>query len=141
MKGRFTIVILNLFQDLNRYRNIERQGRMAFYGMTILFLMLLLSPCSHAESEQVDLILPPALASKDAPFYEGAQVKIGEALMPVRTGKLPSDQLAAFNPDAQELIISDSQAATETDKGKALFEVLDALQAGAIAPAAGTEAK
>ena len=141
MKANSAIVTLNSFQGLYGCRNIERQGRMAFYGMTTAFLILLLPFSAHADNTSIDLILPPALASKDAPFYEGAQVKIGDTLMPVRTGKLPIDQLAAFNPDAQELIISDSQAATETDKGKALFEVLDALQAGAIAPAAGTEAK
>ncbi len=141
MKLKPFIVTLNPFQGLNGCRNIKRQGRMAFYGMTILFLMLLISTGIRAESETVDLILPPALASKDAPFYEGAQVKIGDALMPVRTGKLPSDQLAAFDPDNHELVISDSQNASETDKGKALFEVLDALQAGAIAPATGTETK
>lgn len=101
--------------------------------------LLLLPFSAYAESETVDLILPPALASKDAPFYEGAKVKIGDTLMPVRLGDLPDDQLAAFNPDDQELVISDSKTATEEDKGKALFDVLDALQAGAIAPAAGRE--
>lgn len=105
----------------------------------VLAALFLLPLSAYAESETVDLILPPALASKDAPFYEGAQVKIGDTLMPVRTGALPEDQLAAFNPDGQELVISDSKAATEEDKGRALFDVLDALQAGAIAPAAGPE--
>ena len=116
------------------------QGPRIKSGVTVMMIFFCAATAQAADTS-VDLILPPALASKDAPFYEGAQVKIGDTLMPVRTGKLPSDQLAAFNPDAQELTISDSQSATETDKGKALFEVLDALQAGAIAPAAGTEAK
>lgn len=101
--------------------------------------LLLLPSSALAESDSVDLILPPALASKDAPFYEGAQVKIGDVVMPVRMGDLPEDQLAAFNPEDKELVISDSKTATEEDKGKALFDVLDALQAGAIAPAAGVE--
>lgn len=106
----------------------------------IVFLALLcLAPSARAADSAVtvDLILPPALADKGAPLYRGAKVKIGDQLLPVREGALPIGQLAAFVPDQHSLIISNNPDASEEAKNKALFDVLDALQAGAVAPAAG----
>lgn len=92
---------------------------------------------SGAGAETVDLVLPPALTSHDAPFYEQAQVKIGERLIPVREGALPEGTLARYVPEQNAVIVSNSMNATEAEKGRALLEMMDALQASAIAPAAG----
>lgn len=111
---------------------MKRKGLIAF----LLFLWL--APNAWAEDVAVDLILPPSLESKDAPFYRGAQVKLGDEMIKVREAALPEGQLAAFHPEEKSVIVSDKKDATEEAKGQALLEVLDALQAGAVAPAAGS---
>jgi hypothetical protein len=107
-----------------------------FRSLALFGILIASAPVFAGE---VDLILPPALESADAPFYRGAQVKLGDQLMPVREGALPKGQLAAFVPEKNAVIISNKQDASQADKGRALFDVLDALEAGAIAPAAGQE--
>lgn len=104
-------------------------------------LCFLLVPCwvgAQSTSQQVDLILPPTLQTPDAPIYRGAQVKIGDTLVPIHEAPLPAGQLAAFQPDKNRVVISNGTAKDEA-KTAALLQVLDALQLGAVAPAAGQE--
>jgi hypothetical protein len=93
----------------------------------------------NATNPSVDLILPPVLANKDAPIYRGAKVKIGDEVFPVLEGALPDGQVAVYDPKVQAVIVSDQKSITEQDKNAALFDVLQALEVGAIAPAAGKE--
>ncbi len=74
---------------------------------------------SLASSPNVDLVLPANLASADAPFYQEAQVKIGNELIPVRQGNLPSGVLAQYQPENKAVVVSDATGSSEADKGKA----------------------
>ncbi|MDB5478824.1 MAG: hypothetical protein JWM96_1319 [Alphaproteobacteria bacterium] len=88
-------------------------------------------------SGDVDLILPPGLESKDAPFYRGARVKIGDTMMPVTEAPLANGKLAEFQPEQNRVVVSNAATASEEDKGSALLDVVVGLQAGTIATAAG----
>lgn len=96
---------------------------------------------AHAQdttlSGEVDLILPPSLASADAPFYRDARIKVGETVMPVEEAALPSGTLAEFQPENGRVVVSNSSTDSELAKGQALLDVVSALQASAIATAAG----
>jgi len=106
-------------------------------------LCALVAPAAYAvkpyELPQVDLVLPPALETPDAPFYRGAKVKIGEETVPVIEGALPKGQVAEYQPEQNQVVVSDSDTISETDKGQALMDVISALQVGDIATAAGRE--
>ena len=104
----------------------------------VMLLVLVLFPLP-VWADSVDLVLPPVLEATEAPFYQGAHVKLGDDMMPVQEGSLPKGQLAAYVPEKNAVIISNTPHATEADKGRALLEVLSALEAGAIAPSAGEE--
>lgn len=88
-------------------------------------------------SGDVDLILPPTLASNDAPFYRGASVKVGDTVLPVKEATLASGQLAEYQPEHNRVVVSNAAGASEGDKGQALLDVVTAMQASAIATAAG----
>lgn len=108
----------------------------------LLALILMMAPfAAFAQdaglSGDVDLILPPTLASSDAPFYREAKVKIGETLLPVQEAALSGDKLAEYQPENKRVVVSNSASASESDKGEALLEVVTALQASTIATAAG----
>lgn len=124
--------------SLAKTKQVKPRKPLVSGTVAVLVSLIFATPVLAADMT-VDLVLPPTLEKADAPFYRGAKVKMGDALVPVREGKLPKDQLAAFVPEENAVIISDSKAATEADKGQALLGVIDALQAGAVAPAAGRE--
>ena len=102
---------------------------------------VMLSSVSHAQSAalsgDVDLILPPALASNDAPFYRGASVKVGNNVLPVTEAATSNGSLAEYQPENNQVVVSNAANATETDKAQALLDVVTAMQANAIATAAG----
>lgn len=105
-------------------------------------LVLGFSPVTAAPAQaesgiSVDLVLPANLASDDAPFYQEAQVKIGSELIPVREGNLPAGVLVQYQPENKAIVVSDAKNSSEAEKGKALLDVVDAIQASTIAPAAG----
>lgn len=106
-----------------------------FALIAVVFMTGMTVTAAHAE--EIDLILPPTLASADAPFYQQAQIKIGEDLIPVREGNLPKGTLAQYQPEKKAVIISNTASASEAEKGRALLDMMAALQASAIAPAAG----
>lgn len=105
----------------------------------LLAVLLLAAPCAAFAQDlpKVDLLLPPQLA-KGAPFYQDARVKIDDAIVPVTQDSLPDGQLAAYQPEQNRVVVSNSKTADESAKGTALLEVIDAMQAGAVAPAAGS---
>ena len=114
--------------------------------MKRLFLLtfvafLCAAPVAHAADESylahVDLILPPALETPDAPFYRGAKVKVDEMVLPVIEGKVAEGRIAEFQPENNVVVVSDSTTISETDKGQALLDVVSAMQIGDIATAAG----
>ncbi len=86
---------------------------------------------------QVDLILPPVLATPDAPFYRGGSVKIDNRVLPITEGALPPGQLAEYQPENNTVVVSDSTTVSDTNKAQALLDVVSALQVGDIATAAG----
>ena len=88
---------------------------------------------------QVDLVLPPALETPDAPFYRGAKVKVDSDMIPIVEGELPPGQVAGYAPEFHAVIVSNSNTISEADKGQALLDVVSAMQVGDIATAAGTE--
>jgi hypothetical protein len=96
---------------------------------------------AHAQAENlsgdVDLILPPVLASSDAPFYRGASVKVGDVVMPVKEAATTNGQLVQFQPENKQVVISNAAGVSENEKGAALLDVVTAMQASAIATAAG----
>lgn len=105
-------------------------------------LLSLAAPHAHAAEAalpQVDLILPPALVTPDAPFYRGAKIKVDKQIVPITEGALPAGQVAEYHPDTNEVVVSDSDTISETAKGQALLDVVSAMQVGEIATAAGTE--
>lgn len=91
----------------------------------------------YSSGQQVDLVLPANLANPEAPFYQEAQVKIGNELIPVREGSLPAGVLVQYQPENKAVIVSDAKHSSEVEKGKALLDVVHAIQASTIAPAAG----
>lgn len=105
-------------------------------GMNVLTVSM-----AHAEPSRqainVDLVLPATLASSDAPFYQEAQVKIGDQMIPVTQGALPSGVLAQYQPENKAIIISNAISSSEEEKGQALLDVVAAIQANTIIPAAG----
>jgi len=104
----------------------------------VTFLIIALTAIPHlALAQDVDLILPPALASKDAPFYQEAKVKIGNEVVPVKQGDLPAGTLAQYQPQNKAVIISNTSSASDNDKGQALLDVVAGLQANNITTAAG----
>lgn len=105
----------------------------------ICTILMLFAPMANAQSAGIDLILPPALESADAPFYRGATVKMGDTTLAVRETALPAGVLAEFHPEQNAILVSDAADRSETDKAAALMDVLSALEAGAIATAAGQE--
>jgi len=115
--------------------------------MRILFILILFAISTPAMAQtaiqapvlsgDVDLILPPALASADAPFYRGASVKVGSTVYPVKEAATTNGQLVEFQPDKNQVAVSSAAGASENDKGKALLETVTAMQASAIATAAG----
>jgi hypothetical protein len=109
----------------------------------ICTILMLFAPVAasvaHAETAGIDLILPPSLESPDAPFYRGAKVKMGDTILPVREVALPSGVLAEFRPEQNAILVSNTADRNDTDKAAALMDVLSALEAGAIATAAGQE--
>lgn len=90
-----------------------------------------------ALSGDVDLILPPVLASSDAPFYRGAAVKVGDTVLPVKEAATTNGELAEYQPENNQVVVSNAPNASETDKAQALLNVVTAMQANAIATAAG----
>lgn len=125
--------------------------RNSFFITTLMLCGIMCSPLmlssahadtTHADTanamgQQVDLVLPANLASPDAPFYQEAQVKIGNELIPVREGSLPAGVLVQYQPENKAVIVSDAKNSSEIEKGKALLDVVNAIQASTIAPAAG----
>lgn len=110
--------------------------RLILMTAAMVFALGVMPQQSRAQ-DNVDLILPPALASADAPFYRGAQVKIGDTLLPVQEGPLAPGKLAQYQPEKKQVIVSNDSSATEAAKGQALLDVVAALQANDIATAAG----
>lgn len=115
-------------------------------AVLIFVLAMILAPLfAHAEEAavpemqgaQVDLILPPTLASADAPFYRGAKIKIGERMVNVTEGATTGRSLAQYDPEHDLVIVSNSPTASEVAKGQALLDVVSALQVNDIATAAG----
>lgn len=88
---------------------------------------------------QVDLVLPPALATPDAPFYRGAKVKVDDRMLSVTEGALAPGQIAEYQPENDTVVVTDSATVSEAVKGQALLDVVSAMQVGEIATAAGTE--
>jgi hypothetical protein len=117
------------------------------YALTFMLLSGFLACAMPAFAQQpskvptlsgdVDLILPPTLASSDAPFYRGASVKVGNTIIPVKEAATTNGQLAEFQADKNQVVISNAANASESDKGQALLNVVTAMQASAIATAAG----
>lgn len=110
--------------------------------MRLVFLALLTvlaSPVLAQGMGSVDLILPPALESPDAPFYRGATVKVGADVMPVVEGQLPNGVAAQYMPDDNKVVVSNDNNISENRKGQALMDIVTALQAANVATAAGTE--
>lgn len=104
------------------------------------FAFSLISPATQAAEAyipQVDLVLPPVLETPDAPFYRGAKVKIDDKTIPVIEGRLAPGQLAEYQPENGQVVVSNSDTISEADKGQALLDVVSALQVGDIATAAG----
>jgi hypothetical protein len=114
------------------------------YLLTFMMLSGFLACAMPAMAQQptvlsgdVDLILPPALASSDAPFYRGASVKVGDKVFPVKETATTNGQLVEFQPDKNQVAVNNSSSASETDKGEALLNTVTAMQASTIATAAG----
>lgn len=104
------------------------------YALITLVMMLMAAP---AIAQDVDLILPPTLASDSAPFYKEAKIKIGNDIMPVKEGTLPDGMLVQFQPENRAVIVSDASDVTDEAKGQALLDVVIGLQASNIETAAG----
>ena len=102
-------------------------------GMTISFA----ANAQPVLSGDVDLILPPVLASSDAPFYRGAAIKVGNDVLPVTEAATSNGELAEYQPEQNQVVVSNAANASEEDKARALLEVVSAMQASAIATAAG----
>lgn len=119
--------------------------KLPLYILTVVVLTIFYASCVQAAefapsaslSGDVDLILPPALESSDAPFYRGASVKVGNNVLPVKEAPLPEGTLAEYQPEKNLVVISNSATASENDKGQALIDVVTAMQASAIQTAAG----
>lgn len=88
-------------------------------------------------SGEVDLILPPVLASGDAPIYRGASVKVGDTILPVTEAATTNGALAEYQPEKNQVVVSNAATATDVEKAGALLDVVSAMQASAIATAAG----
>lgn len=109
-----------------------------FLALFVLFAAAASPACAADEGvTQVDLVLPPALATPDAPFYRGAKLKIDDHLVPITEGKLASGQIAEYQPENNVVVVSDSATISEVAKGQALLDVVSAIQVGSIATAAG----
>ncbi len=108
-------------------------------GRTKILVAVLIGLTTPVAAANVDLILPPALESADAPIYHGAKVKIGDTTVPVKEAPLPPGQAAAYQPEKGAVVVSNRKDISEEVKSQALLEVLQALEAGAVAPAAGEE--
>ena len=88
-------------------------------------------------SGDVDLILPNGVAVGDAPFYRGASIKVGEDVLPVKEAATSDGSLAEYQPENNQVVVSNAAGVSESDKGQALIDVVTAMQASAIATAAG----
>lgn len=112
---------------------------LAMFGMMFSPVMLSSAHADnmHGTGQVVDLVLPANLASPDAPFYQEAQIKIGDELIPVREGTLPAGVVVQYQPENKAVVVSNAKTLSEADKGRALLDVVDAIQASTIAPAAG----
>lgn len=94
---------------------------------------------AEAYLPQVDLVLPPALETPDAPFYRGAKVKIDDHVVPVTEGTVAPGQVAEYQPENDAVVVTNATNVSEIAKGQALLDVVTAMQVGTIATAAGTE--
>ena len=107
------------------------------FTLTILIVLFSCPVMAQGLSGDVDLILPPGLQTPDAPFYRGASVKIGEKIFPVKEASTTNGQLVQFQPENNQVVVSDAANTSEEAKGEALLNTVTALQASAIATAAG----
>jgi hypothetical protein len=114
------------------------------YIFSFLLLSIVIATPALAQSGKaagltgdVDLILPPNQIAADAPFYRGATVKVGDKIIPVTEAATTNGQLAEFQADKNQVVISNAAGASESDKGQALLDVVTAMQASAIATASG----
>ena len=102
-----------------------------------LILMGTLPAFAQDAGASVDLVLPGTLASSDAPFYRNAHVKIGEEMLPVQEVALAGNSLAEYQPEQNRVVVSNSKSVSDIEKGQALLDVVTALQASTVMPAAG----
>ncbi len=108
--------------------------------LTVVLAGLALPSLAQAQtalSGDVDLILPPVLASSDAPFYRGAAVKVGDVVMPVTEAATTNGELAQFQTEKNRIVISNAENVSDNAKGQALIDIVTAMQASAISTAAG----
>jgi hypothetical protein len=107
-----------------------------------LLLLMLATPAAFAEDKAPtlsgDLIIDGTETGQ--PFYKDGVFKLGDQIVRIEQGNLPSGKKVQYNPEWNLIVVNNDPAISENDKGVALVGLLDALiLEQTIMPAAGEE--
>ncbi len=107
----------------------------ALCAILIAFVMAT-SPAHAAEpAPHHDLVF--GVGNANDPFFKDGIFMLGAKKIKVEQGALPDKKLVSYDDKADKIIVSNDKTLSETDKGAALLQLMDALSVSAIETAAG----
>ena len=106
-------------------------------AVTVFALLLVAADARAGTADSYhDLVLGPSVGA-DQPFFTGGMFMLGNKQIKVEQGAVPKGQMVSYDPSAGKILVSDSKAFSDDDKGAAVLQLMDAMSIEAIEPAAG----
>lgn len=107
------------------------------------------SPLAQAGTEAATQVASAApyhdlvfgMNNADEPFFKDGEFWLGDKKIRIEQGAVPNHEMVAYDDKADKIIVSNDKTLSETDKGAALLQLMDALSVETIMPAAGGQSQ